>query len=862
MVRQRLLEPSGTDPQGAKLWTLQSSADRREYQFHVSRKIFWKFYPFCLRLLKFRGFATMVIATRCAGGSSVSTLEGPWIHPPKLEPQAPIESSPALSPSLYPPATDFSMNKSIRFLAGASLASALAMTLAADGLAVAQEGASKLKATDWYHWRGPQQNGQSLETGLPASFSIEGENLLWRKEEFATRSTPVVMNGRVYVVCRHEAETNKEAEKTVCINAETGEKIWESIHNIYLSDAPSERVGWASVVADPETDRVYVLGLGCTFQCLDGKTGKLIWEHSMLEEYGMLSTYGGRTNFPVVYEDMVIISGVNTGWDQTAVPTHRFLALDKNTGAAIWTMSTRPRPEDTTYSTPIFTVLNGQAAMVLGAADGAIYALQPRTGKVIWKYQASPRGMNVAPLVENGIVYMGHGEQNESDRTVLGAVFAIDGNTSGDIPEEKLLWKVPKRTVSRSSPVRVGERIYYLEDGAALFGVNAKTGAIEVEKKLGRIMFGSPVVSEGKLYIAENTGRIWCLEPTDTEIKVVGQTRLNDGSEIFGSFAVSNGRMYLPTNKALLCIGVPKPQVPADLKLPEVPPEPAVTDTQIAHIQLCPVEMLVQPGSKAKLQVRGYNALGQYIRLVPEATIAVDGTGSVAEDQVYLAGETPTGSGVKLEASFGELKSTARARVIPPLPWVFDFEDKKVPLHWIGMAYRHQPAELPDGAGNGLVKISTIPKGTRSQGFLGLPKFHDYTVQGEFYAMDTKNKVPTTKLPDMGVVAQRYTLALEGSQRLQLRSWVSLLEQRFAVTIPYEWQPKTWYVIKLRAETAEGKAILKGKVWKKGEAEPEAWTIQGEDLTPNLQGSPGLFGNSTDAEFYVDNVTVTANEGK
>ena len=754
------------------------------------------------------------------------------------------------------------MNKSIRFLAGASLASALAMTLAADGLAVAQEGASKLKATDWYHWRGPQQNGQSLETGLPTSFSIEGENLLWRKEEFATRSTPVVMNGRVYVVCRHEAETNKEAEKTVCINAETGEKIWESIHNIYLSDAPSERVGWASVVADPETDRVYVLGLGCTFQCLDGKTGKLIWEHSMLEEYGMLSTYGGRTNFPVVYEDMVIISGVNTGWDQTAVPTHRFLALDKNTGAAIWTMSTRPRPEDTTYSTPIFTVLNGQAAMVLGAADGAIYALQPRTGKVIWKYQASPRGMNVAPLVENGIIYMGHGEQNESDRTVLGAVFAIDGNTSGDIPEEKLLWKVPKRTVSRSSPVRVGERIYYIEDGAALFGVNAKTGAIEVEKKLGRIMFGSPIVSEGKLYIAENTGRIWCLEPTETEIKVVGQTRLNDGSEIFGSFAISNGRMYLPTNKALLCIGAPKPQVAADLKLPEPPAEPAVTDTQIAHIQLCPVEMLVQPGSKAKLQVRGYNALGQYIRLVPEATIAVDGTGSVAEDQVYLAGETQTGSGVKLEASFGELKSTARARVIPPLPWVFDFEDKKVPMHWIGMAYRHQPAELPDGAGNGLVKISTIPKGTRSQGFLGLPKFHDYTVQGEFYAMDTKNKVPTTKLPDMGVVAQRYTLALEGSQRLQLRSWVSLLEQRFAVTIPYEWQPKTWYVIKLRAETAEGKAILKGKVWKKGEAEPEAWTIQGEDLTPNLQGSPGLFGNSTDAEFYVDNVTVTANEGK
>jgi hypothetical protein len=499
--------------------------------------------------------------------------------------------------------------------------------------------------------------------------------------------------------------------------------------------------------------------------------------------------------------------------------------------------------------------------MVFAAADGAIYAVQPRTGKVIWKYQASPRGMNVAPLVDNGIIYMGHGEQNETDRTVLGAVFAIDGNTSGDIPEDKLLWKIPKRTVSRSSPVRIGERIYFIEDGAALFGVNAKTGAIEVEKKLGRIMFGSPVVSEGKLYVAENTGRIWCLEPTETELKVVGQTRLNDGSEIFGSFAISNGKLYLPTNKALYCIGIPGAQTPENLQLPAAPIEPAVTDTQIAHIQVCPVEMLLQPGQKAKLQVRGYNAIGQYVRLVPEAAINVTGPGSVSEDQIFTAGEAATGAGVKLEATFGELKSAARARVIPPFPWTFDFEDKKVPQHWIGMAYRHQPIELPEG-GNGLVKISTIPKGTRSQGFLGLPKSEGYTVQGEFYALDTKNKVATTKLPDMGVVAQRYTLALEGAQRLQLRSWVSLLEQRFAVTIPFEWQAKTWYVIKLQTQTTDGKAVLRGKVWKKGEPEPEAWTIQGEDATPNTQGSPGLFGNSTDAEFYVDNVTITSNEAK
>jgi hypothetical protein len=203
------------------------------------------------------------------------------------------------------------------------------------------------------------------------------------------------------------------------------------------------------------------------------------------------------------------------------------------------------------------------------------------------------------------------------------------------------------------------------------------------------------------------------------------------------------------------------------------------------------------------------------------------------------------------------MKSTARARVIGALPWNYDFEDKKVPAHWIGSAYRHQPAELPTG-GNGLVKISTIPKGTRSQGFIGLPKMSDYTVEGEFYALDTKNKVPTTKLPDMGLNAQRYTLVMEGAQQLKIRTWLSH-DTRFAVAVPFEWSANTWYSMKFRAENKDGKAILRGKVWKKGESEPEAWTIEGTDDMPNVQGSPGIFGNSTDAEFYIDNIKVSAN---
>ncbi len=49
-------------------------------------------------------------------------------------------------------------------------------------------------------------------------------------------------------------------------------------------------------------------------------------------------------------------------------------------------------------------------------------------------------------------------------------------------------------------------------------------------------------------------------------------------------------------------------------------------------------------------------------------------------------------------------------------------------------------------------------------------------------------------------------------------------------------------------------------MWKRGEAEPEDWTIEAVDETPNTVGSPGLFGNAQVAEIYVDNVTVTDNQ--
>jgi outer membrane protein assembly factor BamB len=746
----------------------------------------------------------------------------------------------------------------------------------------------------------------------------------------------------------------------VCVNAATGEKIWENAFNVFLTDAPAERVGWSCVAADPETGHVYALGLCDYFQGIDGETGKTLWQHSLSEEYGMIHTYGGRTNMPLVFEDLVIISGVMTGWGEYAVPAHRFIAFDKSNGQAVWISSTRLRPLDTTYSSPVLATFNGQKAIVFGAGDGSVYAMQPRTGKILWTYDASLRGINTSPLVVGNTVYCGHSEENVFDNTIMGAMFAIDGTGTGNVTESKQMWLAPTKMVGRAAPILVNDRLYAVDDSATLFVLDPATGKEIVKQKLGRSMFASPLYADGKIFIGEANGLWFTLEPTEKGVRIAHRVRL-EGEMIQGSPIVSHGRLYIPTSAAMYCVGQ-KDQAPsADPPATPVAETPSTADETPAQLQLVPVESLLRPGQKQKFQIRLYNAAGRYLHLATrdaQAAYELAGPGKLEDGSVYVAPGDAGHAATFVHAKVGELKATARIRTVPPLNWSFDFSDGQVPVTWIGSAYRHivideefhaglmqkdpragqlyiylttafvnggqpvakfqdagprqawtdflryfsldgegKPSTIDDAkalfdagldllvkeqvlekwewsqdasgtivltvtrgprkiAGNAVMcKISTIPKGTRSQGWMGPTGLHDYTI-----VADLKGTIRNAKVPSMGLINQRYTLDLMGpSQELQIRSWVSRLDLRFAKTIPFAWKPETWYTMKFQSENKDGKAMLRGKVWPRGEQEPATWTIEAADETPNVIGSPGLFGNASDTEIFIDNVKVTSN---
>jgi outer membrane protein assembly factor BamB len=736
------------------------------------------------------------------------------------------------------------------------------------GLLAISCGATAL--ADWPYWRGPKFDGTAEASGLPDTWNPkggEGSNVVWERQDMGGPCTPIVMNGRLYSIQRSEPGTAREGEKVVCLDAKTGELIWEHSFNVWLSDVPAERVGWSSVVGDPETGHVYALGSCDIFHCLNGETGEVIWSKPLHEQFGMLSTYGGRTNFPIIHEDLVIISGIIINWGEAAKPNHRLIAMNKQTGEVVWFSGTRDLPYDTTYSAPSIVTIAGQRQLILGAGDGAVWGFQPRTGKPLWHYDLSRRGLFATPLVVGDRVFASHSEENIAPHNnLMGAVAAFRISGTGDQTKVTELWKQMEVVVGNSEPVLIGERLYVVDDRCKMWVFDAETGEAIVERKsfVGSRQKSALLYADGKIYVLTENGKWAVVKPTEDGFEVVNKGRLR-GVNFSASPIVSDGRLYIQSTKSLYCVAAEgSTQTPVDITQSMGEETPVNENPELAQLQIVPAEALVKPGESLELSANAFNALGQKLDALEQVTYSVDGPGSI-EGSTFTAEKDAAHTGVIITASMGDVTTEARVRIVPELPWKFTFDDlNDPPLSWVGARYRHQIRTI-DGS-PALTKVTTIPKGARSRAWMGQSDLKEYTISA-----DARGARRQEQLPDIGLTNQGYVLDLMGqAQQVQIRSWSA--QHRLAkagdpnkdeATVKFPWQENTWYRMKFRvdieSEPPAAVALLRGKVWPRDEPEPKDWTVTVRDESPNLSASPGLYGNAKVAELYLDNIEVAAN---
>ncbi|MGH9902986.1 MAG: PQQ-binding-like beta-propeller repeat protein, partial [Pyrinomonadaceae bacterium] len=443
----------------------------------------------------------------------------------------------------------------------------------------------------------------------------------------------------------------------MCLNADTGKVLWEHRFNVYLSDAPPHRVGWASPVGDPSTGNVYVFGVGGTLLSLS-RDGKVLWERSLGEDFGLLTTHGGRTMSPIIDGDLVIATGVTFSWGSHMRGAHRFMAFDKKTGETVWTSAPAARPYDTTYAPPVIANVAGTRLLIQGASDGHVYAVKPQTGEHVWKIEVSKRGLNTGVVVRDTTAILTHSEENLAS-SEMGMITAVDATARGDVKPENIKWSVQGWQGGFSSPVLDGDRLYQVDNGANLAAFDVSSGKQLWLQNLGTIQKASPVLADGKLYVGTENGRFFIIRPTAAGAEILDQDQLGTEAQpeiIIASVAVSNGRVFLVTDAALYCIGKKSQVAPANEKILYGDP---IDRKAVAHVQVVPAELALKPGESVRFRVRTFDAQGRFLNEETAATWSLDKLNGKVENAQFTASPDVVAQAGEVKATVGGVTGAA-----------------------------------------------------------------------------------------------------------------------------------------------------------------------------------------------------------
>ncbi len=405
---------------------------------------------------------------------------------------------------------------------------------------------------------------------------------------------------------------------------------------------------------------------------------------------------------------------------------------------------------------------------------------------------------------------------------------------------------------------------------ANLHGVDAESGEVLWTFNYGNEAKGSPVYADGEIYIGDVPGGWRILEATRQGCKLLSEQPFLDASgvpdEVYATATVAHGRVILSTLKDTYCISTQ----PRDYRAPGPEavfgPSESLTPGKTVRIQVEPAEVVVAPGEQVRFRAKGFDAKGVPTGAVT-ARYAISGVGGeIGNDGTFTAQGTRIRAG-QVEATSGSFRATARLRVVPPLPYYEDFEAialGQAPAGWITSKVKSQVSQH-DGQ-KVLRKLAERPSPpfARLRCYIMPPIPTGYTVRSDILGVPKKNRF----LPDMGLINSRYLLILTGTSErdrlLRLVSWSPV--PRIIREIPYPWEGDKWYATKLSVDLQDGRGLVRAKVWRRGEPEPDDWTLTMEDPCPNPGGSPGLYAysvaitsKSKGTEVLFDNVAITPN---
>jgi outer membrane protein assembly factor BamB len=393
-------------------------------------------------------------------------------------------------------------------------------------------------SAQWPEFRGPTGQGHSDEKGLPLEWS-ESRNVLWKTPvPGAGWSSPVVAGGRVWLTTAVDAIEGGRKRgvslRALAFDEKTGREVVNA--EVFRVERPmtlNPKNSHASPTPIVDGDRIYV-HFGADGTAALTPSGEILWKTKLAYE-----SQHGAGGSPALFRDLLIINCDGNGGDAYVV------ALDVRTGKTRW-KTARRSPADQAYTTPLLIRVGDRDQLVsIGAYRATAY--DPLTGKEIWRVSYDDGFSNVPrPVFGQGLVFIATGFQQPT-------MIAVRPDGSGDVTRSHIAWTLRRGAPFTPTPILVGTELFVISDIGILSCVDAKTGAVHWQQRLGGNFSASPVYADGRIYFSSEEGVTTVLAPGTTFQRLA--TNQLDGATL-ASIAVANASFFIRTHSHLYRIGV------------------------------------------------------------------------------------------------------------------------------------------------------------------------------------------------------------------------------------------------------------------------------------------------------------------
>jgi outer membrane protein assembly factor BamB len=423
--------------------------------------------------------------------------------------------------------------------------------------------ATWVSAANWPGWRGPYGSGVAKEKNLPLHWSTN-ENVSWRVPlPDRGNSTPIVWGARVFITQAIDAGTRR---MLMCFDRRTGKLLWQS--GVGSTEKEPTHDDNPPCTPSPVTDgrRVIAWFGSAGVYCCDF-AGRELWRRDLGQQ---MHQWGYASSLALSRHLCFLNFGPG---DRSFV-----IALDSKTGRTVWQFdvpviasSVNPQelggPDPSVFkaaaSTKLSEIAGSWAAPLILPATGPdelvvalplrLIAFAPRTGEQVWSCDGPNIGAYSSPFHGEGFVaYAGGGFRNN--------LMLVRPGGRGDVTKTNRLWNEPLgNSQSHLGAGVIFHGHIYLVNTAGIaecFELNSgKT--IWTERLPGTGASGaswsSPVLAGDSLYVPNRNADVFVFKAAP-KFDLLAVNSIG-GEPMNASLAVSDGDIFIRTDKNLWCIG-------------------------------------------------------------------------------------------------------------------------------------------------------------------------------------------------------------------------------------------------------------------------------------------------------------------